>query len=94
MTYTPKSGYKIIGKGEAAAISLAVANNGILASNNLRDVNQYINMYNLPNITTGDILFEALNSNIITEPQGNKIWIDMLNKARKLPTCDFTTYLK
>ena len=94
MTYTPQGGYKIIGKGEAAAISLAVANNGILASNNLRDVSQYINKYNLLNITTGDILFDALNNNLITESQGNKIWIDMLNKARKLPTSDFTTYLK
>lgn len=34
----PKSSVKPIGKGEAAALALAKANNGIVASNNLRDV--------------------------------------------------------
>lgn len=50
---------KVIGKGEAASISLAKTNNGILGSNNLRDIKQYIDKYALTHITTGDILVEA-----------------------------------
>lgn len=48
--------YKLIGKGEAAAISLAKEYDGILGSNNLSDIEYYINKYSLKHITTGKIL--------------------------------------
>ena len=41
-----------IGEGEAAAITLAVENNGILASNNTRDVEDAVKRFNLIRIRT------------------------------------------
>jgi predicted nucleic acid-binding protein len=89
----PDSGYKLIGKGEAAAISLAKYNNGILGSNNMRDIRPYIELYKLKHITTGEILVEALNKGLITEGQGNVIWANMINRQRILPTVTFSGYL-
>ena len=54
-----ESGCKIIGKGEAAAISLAKKYNGVLGSNNLGDIKYYVDKFNLKHITTADILVEA-----------------------------------
>lgn len=45
LTTSPDKGYKILGPGEAASIVLAKANNGIVASNNLKDIRLYINEY-------------------------------------------------
>lgn len=84
---------KIIGKGEASGIALAKVYNGILASNNHRDIDVYIDKYNLKCIDTGLILKEALNKNIINENAGNIIWNKMLKKNRILPTTSFTDYI-
>ncbi|MBZ4263387.1 hypothetical protein LAJ59_05990, partial [Streptococcus pneumoniae] len=46
---------KIIGKGEVTSISLAKKHNGILGSNNLRDVKSYVEEFSLEHMTTGDI---------------------------------------
>lgn len=94
LSVNPPAGEKIIGKGEAAAIALTKKYNGTLASNNARDIMNYVNKYNLKHIMTGDILIEALNKQIITEDEGNIIWANMLNKRRMLPATTFTDYLK
>jgi len=94
LAIAPPKGEKIIGKGEAAAISLAKVNNGILASNNLKDISRYVDKYNLHHITTGDILVAALNKEYIDENTGNQIWSKMLAKRRLLPEVSFTDYLK
>ena len=86
-------GEKIIGKGEAAAIALAKTYNGIIASNNLRDISKYVKKYNLEHVATGDILVAALNKGYIDEIAGNKIWSKMIAKRRILPTATFTEYL-
>lgn len=83
-----------IGDGEAAAITLAVENNGILASNNTRDINDAVKIFNLTRIRTGDILVKAFNSNMITEKEGNEIWNKMLNQKRYLTEKSFSRYLK
>ena len=62
-----------IGDGEAAAIALAVENNGILASNNTQDIADAVKYFNLTRIRTGDILVKAFNCNMITEEERNKI---------------------
>ncbi|MDD4570289.1 MAG: hypothetical protein PHE70_09215, partial [Tepidanaerobacteraceae bacterium] len=90
---SPK-GEKIIGKGEAAAIALAKTYDGIMASNNLRDISKYIKKYNLEHVATGDILVAALNKGYIDETTGNRIWSNMIAKRRMLPTNLFTEYLK
>ena len=86
-------GKRGIGRGEAASIALAKTYNGILASNNYSDVAIYIKEYGLQHIDTGKILLEALRQSIITESEGNVIWQNMLDRRRKLPAVDFTTYL-
>ncbi|MGD1823457.1 MAG: hypothetical protein ACPKM0_11945 [Pleomorphochaeta sp.] len=93
LTKSPNKGYPIIGKGEAACIALAKNNEGIIASNNLKDISQYIREYNLINITTGDILKEALNSRILTKKQCEIIWQNMLHYRRKLGSNSFEEFL-
>lgn len=94
LAVSPKEGHAIIGKGEAASIALARNCNGILASNNLRDISGYVKEFHLRHITTGDILVEALKKDYITEEQGNAIWVSMLARRRKLGAASFTEYLR
>ena len=93
LTISPSCGKKKIGKGEAAAIALAKTYDGIIASNNLKDISEYVKKYQLKHITTADILCEALEKNYIDENRGNCIWKNMINKRRMLPTYTFTEYL-
>lgn len=85
---------KVIGSGEAASISLAKKHNGVLGSNNLRDVRYYINKYSLKYVTTGDILVEAFRKGLITEQEGTTIWASMLKKKRKIGENSFTEFLQ
>ena len=94
LAVTPPTGEMVIGKGEAAAIVMTKSSDGVLASNNLRDIQKYVDKYHLKHITTGDILVEALKKGIITETEGNAIWTNMIAKRRMLPTPTFTDFLK
>ena len=89
-----EKGRKGIGRGEAGGIALARTYNGILASNNYKDIAIYIEKYNLRHTDTGKILAEALEKRLITESDGNIIWKKMLDKRRMLPAESFTGYLK
>lgn len=68
--------------------------NGILGSNNLRDIKYYVDKFSLKHITTGDILVKAYEDNLITEDQGNIIWSEMLSKRRRIGANSFTEFLK
>ncbi len=94
LTEHPDRGYKMIGSGEAAAIVLTKEHDGILGSNNMRDILPYIKFFNLQHRTSADIMIEALEYHLISEGQGNVIWRDMLQRNRKLPTDTFSQYLK
>ena len=87
-------GKKAIGSGEASGIALAKVHNGILASNNYKDIAPYIKEYGLKHVDTGMILIEALEKGIITEEEGNTIWQKMLDRKRKLPAESSSEYLK
>lgn len=87
-------GKKDIGRGEAGGIALAKTYNGILASNNYKDIAPYIEKYHLKHIDTGHILMEAMEKGIMTEEDGNHIWKQMVDKRRKLPAKTFSEYLK
>lgn len=91
---TTFSGNKLIGSGEAASISLAKKHNGVLGSNNLRDVGYYVNKYSLKHVTTGDILVKAFQKGLITEQEGNTIWANMLKKKRKIGANSFTEFFQ
>lgn len=94
MTSSPENGFRIIGKGEAAGIAMVKQRGGTLASNNLRDVRAYVEKYSLQHITTGDILREALEADLITIAEGNVLWAEMIQKRRMLPAATFTEYLE
>lgn len=94
MISSPDDGHKIIGRGEAAGIAMVKARGGILASNNLRDISDYVEEFNIAHITTGDILVEAYDQDVITEDEGNQLWTEMISKRRMLPTDTFSEYLK
>lgn len=84
-----------IGDGEAAVITLGYINKGIVASNNLSDVMDYVKKYGLNLITTAFILAMAYEQNIKTEKELNEIWNKMVDKGRKrsLPKVkSFTDY--
>lgn len=83
-----------IGKGEAAGIALAKTHNGVLASNNYKDISNYVEQYNLKHLDTGLILKEALKKELITESTGNRMWTSMKLRKRKLPYQTFTEFLK
>jgi predicted nucleic acid-binding protein len=80
---------KRIGKGEAAAIVIARALNGTLASNNLRDILPHVENNKLPYVCTEDILYLSYERNYISLEEGCQIWNDMKRKKRILPNCDF-----
>lgn len=94
MTQTPENGRKVIGNGEASCLALAIEKDGIIASNNLRDIRDYIQEYSLKHITTGDIMVEAYSAGLITEAQGNQIWANMLSKRRRIGANTFSEYLQ
>lgn len=94
LTHAPDPGHKIIGDGEAAAISMAKEQGGILASNNLKDISDYVREFGLIHVTTGAIMKAAMDANLMNEAQGNAIWKSMLSKRRRLGYDSFSDYLK
>ena len=90
----PDEGHAIIGRGEASAIVLAWQDDGVLASNNLRDVSVYVEEFQLKHMTTGDILKEALAQGLIDEDEGNVLWAQMLQKRRRLGYDSFSAFLE
>jgi len=84
---------KRIGKGEAAAIVIARAHKGTLASNNLSDILPYVGTNKLPYIRTDNILYLSYERNYISIEKGNQIWNDM-KRYKRLPNCDFKEIVK
>lgn len=93
LTNNPEPGHKIIGRGEAASIALAKEKQGILASNNLKDISIYVREYGLTHVTTGDIMKMEFDAGYINEEQGNTIWKNMIARRRKLGYATFSEYL-
>lgn len=94
LTQDPDPGHKSIDDGEAAAIALAKEQGGILASNNLKDISNYVREFGLKHVTTGAIMKEAMAAGLIDEVQGNVIWQKMLARRRKLGYQSFSDCLK
>ena len=94
LAINPEGDKVLIGKGEAACIALARERQGILASNNLKDISRYIDEYKLKHKTTGEILIDAYEQKLLTTEQIEEIWSDMLAKKRKIGARSFSEYLK
>lgn len=93
MTNRPRPGFKMVGRGEAAAMALAVVNHGIVTSNNFKDTVAYIRNFGLKYKTTGSILVEAYENGLISEREANAIWADMLAAGRWIGARSFTEFL-
>ncbi|AWX31800.1 hypothetical protein [Methanosphaera sp. BMS] len=85
---------EIIENGEASALALAKIYDGILASNNSRDVALTVKAENIPWIKTGDILEYAIDSQLITFKEANKLWKEMLDKETLGNYKTLTEYLE
>ena len=83
---------QICGSGEAAAIALAHLNNGIVASNNLRDVYEYVESLDIEMITSSMILTQAVKKDIITKNTANSLYISMIDKGMSLPYDSYYEY--
>ena len=82
-----------IGNGEASVISLAKCNEATMASNNLKDISYYIKYYQLNNLTTADILNEALQKGIIDDEEVEEIWQKMRKRRQKMPENTFIEWM-
>lgn len=60
-------------------MALAYLNNGIVASNNLSDVEEYIESLDIELITSSMILSKAVEKDIVSEDIANGLWKGMLN---------------
>ena len=83
---------KCCGDGESAAMALAHLNNGIVASNNLSDVEEYIDSLGIELITSSMILSKAVEKDIIGENTANGLWKGMVKEGIDLPKNSFTEY--
>ena len=72
-----------IGNGEAAVIALTHQNGGVIASNNLSDVCNPIEKYDLNLITTAFILAMAYENQIKSKEELDDIWKNMRLRGRK-----------
>jgi len=86
-------GGKLIGKGEAACIVLAKKYKGILASNNLRDVREYVEKFELSHLTTCDIMLKAYKEHYEVESDLEILWQNMINYKNKMPYKTFHEFL-
>jgi predicted nucleic acid-binding protein len=89
-----QNGAKSIGPGEAAALVLARYNNGVIASNNFKDVSSYVREFNLEHLTTGRILKDAHTKGLKSMSDCEMIWKTLIKRKRKLPTKTFVEFLK
>lgn len=81
-----------IGKGEAAAITLAYENKGILSSNNFKDIKFYVDYFELPLLTTAYLLGILFDKNIINKDEANSMWNKMIKYRRALLESSFERY--
>lgn len=86
-------GGKLIGKGEASSIVWAKNHHGILASNNLRDVSAYVKAFNIPHLTTCDILLKAYRENYEVESDLELLWQEMIQLKNKLLLSIFSCFV-
>ena len=83
---------KCCGEGESAAMTLAHLNNGIVASNNLSDVEEYIESLDIELITSSMILSKAFENDIVSENISNNLWKRMVKEGIALPRDSFREY--
>ena len=83
---------KAIGMGESSAMALAIENNGIVASNNLNDIFEICNQFDVPIVTVSIVLSKLYELNYISKKEAELLWLKIIKKNQILPKKDFITY--
>lgn len=83
---------KPIGMGESAVLALAIVNEGIVASNNISDIFEICDDFDVPILTVPLILSKLYESNYISMEKAEELWIKMLKIQRILPKNRFAKY--
>lgn len=81
-----------IGIGESQVIAAAFFQGGVIASNNLRDINYYTNKLRIKNWTASDLLYKAYNEKIEDEETISTIWNNLIDAGYKMPTSTFQEF--
>ena len=81
-------------RGEIASIALAKSKNCILASNNLKDVCDCVDHYNLKHTTTATELVEFCKNKLIDFKQAESYWRTMTQFGISLPKTSFENFYK
>lgn len=89
----PDEGFLPVGRGEAAAMALAISNDGVLVSNNLKDVMQYVRSKEISLLTTGMIIHEAIEQNVISKNEATEYWSEMIIHGCKLGAQTYEEYV-
>jgi len=92
-TDNPDSEFTNVDKGEAAALAIAIIQGGTIASNNLRDIMQYVKGYKLNLMTTGMAIHEAVENGIIGKDDASRIWDDIVRLGCKIGADSFEEYV-
>lgn len=93
-----KKGYwtnnKPIGMGESSAMALAIVNNGIIASNNLKDIFEICKEFDVPILTSAIFLAKLYELNFISMNHAERIWKKILDINQILPKGTFGEYFE
>lgn len=82
-----------LGFGESSAMALAISNNGIVASNNLKDVSDICDNFNIPIITSSLIVSFSFELGSNSKNRIKDIWNKIIkNTNKKLPKKIFDEY--
>jgi predicted nucleic acid-binding protein len=81
------------GAGEAACMAYILYHGGVLASNNLSDVEAFCTRQGIPLLTTADVLRRLYEEGRLSISEADELWGKMLATHRKLPASSFSEYL-
>jgi predicted nucleic acid-binding protein len=81
------------GPGESACLVYARYKKNIVASSNLRDVEEYCKIHHIELITTLDILVEAIRLEVMSKDECNTFITKVKSKRCKLPCSTIQEYL-
>jgi len=84
---------KKFGNGESACMAVARFMDNILASSNLRDIEEYCTTNNIEYLTTMDFLAEAFEKDILDEATCDLFIYDVKSKGSKLPCNTIKEYM-
>ena len=82
-----------IGLGEAQVIAAAYgSDDAVIASNNLRDITEYVQKLKIKNYTASDILYKAYEMGLEDETTIESLWCDLVTNDYFMPCNSFAEF--